>query len=496
MREARAGKRYPRPEGTVPRARYLGAGWPDYPWLFATDGEYTAFGSVAVGQFEPIEDHLRALRDVSLVDNGRSGKVVHEVTSDGTVYFGSNADPGNTDETAKFPSAVALLWRWTGDDAFRDEMYDFAKANMEHVVRAQDRDRDGWPDGLGNVERPGMGEEKLDNTVYTIRGLLDLADLARSKGDRATERLSRRRAARLERGFERAWWIGSVPGYADSLEGSRNRRLMQRHWIGVTPMEVELTRRGAADPGLASAGRARRALGLREERCYSDAGGLFHTGDKGCDDARAEVPAEKQSFTLNTAIMAVGEGNYGRLGRDEQQRYTTANRRTQLPRPDEQPGAMPEIAPSPANDPTIDRPLNERPMVLQAWGAYGTAWPVVHQQLGVRPELGFGRLEVVPQLPDGQDPIAGRDIRLGRDGSLDVSAQASGRRHVTTVTAQAPVRLRVGVTLPRAPRSPPRGSTAAPSGSRERGRTAASRSRPRPPRAPSSGSRSRREGSP
>jgi hypothetical protein len=87
-------------------------------------------------------------------------------------------------------------------------------------------------------------------------------------------------------------------------------------------------------------------------------------------------------------------------------------------------------------------------MVLQAWGNYGTAWPVVHQQLGVRPDLGRGRLEVVPQLP-GPDPIAGRDIRLGELGSVDVSARRSGpKRYVTTVGAYAPVALRIGHTLP------------------------------------------------
>ena len=51
--------------------------------------------------------------------------------------------------------------------------------------------------------------------------------------------------------------------------------------------------------------------------------------------------------------------------------------------------------------------------MLQAWGAYGTVWPVVHQQLGVRPDLGRGVLEVVPQLPEGEDRIEGRQIRLG-----------------------------------------------------------------------------------
>jgi uncharacterized protein (DUF608 family) len=78
---------------------------------------------------------------------------VHEVVTDGSVYFGSNDDPGNTDETAKFPSAVALVWRWTGDDDFRDDLYPFAKTNMDYIFRELDEDGDNWPEGLGNVER-------------------------------------------------------------------------------------------------------------------------------------------------------------------------------------------------------------------------------------------------------------------------------------------------------------------------------------------------------
>ena len=47
------GKAYPRPIGSLDRVTFIGAGYPDYPWLFATDGEYTAFAAVALGQFEP-----------------------------------------------------------------------------------------------------------------------------------------------------------------------------------------------------------------------------------------------------------------------------------------------------------------------------------------------------------------------------------------------------------------------------------------------------------
>ena len=187
VRPTNGGTNYPAPVGTVAKARWYGAGFPDYPWLFATDGEYTSFAAVSSGQFATIKAHLRALRDVSVAANGQSGKVVHEVTPDGQVYFGANADAGNTDETAKFPSIVALVWRWTGDNAFRDEMYGFAKRNMRYIYRELDADHDGWPEGLGNVEVTGMGTEKLDNTVYTIRGLRDLADLAASKHDTATQ---------------------------------------------------------------------------------------------------------------------------------------------------------------------------------------------------------------------------------------------------------------------------------------------------------------------
>ena len=65
-------------------------------------------------------------------------------------------------------------------------------------------------------------------------------------------------------------------------------------------------------------------------------------------------------------------------------------------------------------------------MVLQAWGTYGTLWPVVHQQLGVGPDLGRAYLEVVPQVPGGQARVAGSNIRLG-NGAVDVTAEREPR---------------------------------------------------------------------
>ncbi|MCO5969776.1 glucosidase family protein [Actinoallomurus soli] len=465
MRVTHEGKDYPAPKGTVAKARWLGAGWPDYPWLFGTDGEYTAYATVAAGQFSSIEDHLRAVRDTSDIVNDRSGKVIHEVVSDGSVYFGANGEAGNTDETAKFPSAVALVWRWTGDRAFLDSMYAFTKRNMHYIVDKLDADGDGWPEGSGNVERPGMGVEKLDNAVYTIRGLRDLADLATAEGDGATAAWAGGHADALEKKFEAAWWYGGdTAQYADSIDrpddpANDNTKIFQRHWIGVTPMDAELVRPGQVTRPLADDQHAQAALARREQPCYTGTTGLYHTGtgptsadggNKGpsCDGVVSSVQSDREVFSLGNGIMAVAEGNYGRLA--QQRTYTTDNARIQLdPSLWEMPGAMPEIAPSPDFDPAnIDRPLTGRSMVLQAWGAYGNLWPVVHQQLGVSPDMGRARLEVVPQVPPGQSRVAGRHIRVG-GGTVDVIAEAAGRTLRTTVTGRSTrASLLIGQVLP------------------------------------------------
>src|SRR6185295_3192142 len=211
--------------------------------------------------------------------------------------------------------------------------------------------------------------------------------------------------------------------------------VFQKHWIGQTPMESQLF----DGSELASSAHGQTALAGRENSTYSGDRpgnlGLFHTGRGGGADGNGDL----EIFSLTTSIQAVGEGNFGRLGAGQQKRYTDANAETMFSEPatgntpDEQPGAMPEIFPSAPNGdpskgipPNIDRCWTCRSMFMQAWGNYGTAWPVVHQQLGVRPDVGRGFLAVVPQVPGGQSRVAGSNIRLGRSGSLAVEASHDG----------------------------------------------------------------------
>ena len=363
------------------------------------------------------------------------------------MYFGLNDEPGDIDETAKFPTAVANVWRWTGDSNFRDEMYDFSKRNMEYMVNVVTYIRRRlWPDGSGNVEATGLGEDELDVAVYTIRGLLDLADMAASKGDTATEQFALSHATAMESPFRGAWWMPSIPQYADSLSDPANSQIIQRWWIGVTPMEAELYQNGVEQPGLALKADALPALALRETSCYSGTYGMYVEGGPGCDTGTFQGHIQ-QAYTLNTGVMAVGLGNYGLLGPTDQQRYTDDLAQLQLGSVEEQPGAMPEIGPSPDFPANVTLPFNERSSLDQAWGTYGVLWPVVHQQLGVDPQLGHGLLEVLPSVPPGQSTVSGCDIRIGT-GSIDVTAKHSGNTWTTTVTSRPPVPLHIGATLP------------------------------------------------
>jgi hypothetical protein len=296
-----------------------------------------------------------------------------------------------------------------------------------------------------------------------MRGLYDLADMARSKHDHATATWATHLANRLRRQFEATWWDSAALQYADSLIGPGNQQSFQKHWIGQVPMEADLTSGTYVVPGVASHHHGVTALAGRENACFSGERpgnlGLFHTGCGGGADGKGDF----EIFSLNTSIQAVGEGNYGRLGADQQRRYTNANAETMFSEPatggtpDEQPGAMPEIFPSaPNGDPTkgippnINRCWTCRSMFMQAWGNYGTVWPVVHQQLGVRPFLNYDALQVVPQVPSGQPSVAGSNIRLGT-GSLDVFASHSGRRYLTSlqVLGLSLGSLEIGHTLPR-----------------------------------------------
>ena len=90
---------------------------------------------------------------------------------------------------------------------------------------------------------------------------------------------------------------------------------------------------GQVVPGLAPHGHGTTALA--GARITATAGsrpfnlGLFHTGCGGGPNGQGE----KVIFGLTTSIQSIGEGNYGRLGPGQQQRYTHALAETMFSEP-------------------------------------------------------------------------------------------------------------------------------------------------------------------
>ena len=441
LRVVNAGKAYPAPHGTLKSMRWLGAGWPDYTWLFGTDGEYTAFAAVAAGQFEPIKAHLRALRDVSEAVNGGSGKIVHEVTPDGAVYFGANADPGNTDESSKYPSAVALVWRWTGDRAFLHDLYPASVERDASTSRRSTPTMTAGPRGWATSSGPGWARRS-----WTTRSTPSAATPTwptwpepAATGRPGAGPPGRPRSCSTS--SRRPGGTAATPeSYADSLDDPGNVKVFQRHWIGLTPTDAVLPQLPGRPLGAAGVREhANATLDQHEQPCYTGELGLFHTGTgptsapggnpgASCDSVVSAVPSERSIFTLNSAIAAVSEGNYGRLGAGPAGRL----HRRQRPGP-----ARPEHLGDARRDAgdrarardfgaNIDRLFTERSMVMQAWGAYGVLWPVVHQWLGVSPDLGGAGWPWCRRCRPARPRRRPTKIKLGLF-SIDVAAEHRAR---------------------------------------------------------------------
>jgi hypothetical protein len=438
IRDTQEGTVYPPPIAEFPILTGFGAGYPDYPWFFGTDGCYTTFGLTATGQWETAENHLNLLRSVSQALNGSTGKILHENVTDGSIYYGTNAQPGDTNETAEFATAVATVWRWSGDNGFRDQNYDFIKAGLNYLETTLDTYPDGWPEGAGMVEAAGLGAKKLDVAVYTIRALNDLTEMATSKGDQATVKWAGDLAKKLAQKFDSDWWITSLGLYADSLALNHEvstdpgatlgtapvTQLEQYYWTNATPMETSF----------APADHAATAFTQLESSTFTGTTGFYQQA------RTATITGSRQASAVNTGVMAVAEANYGRMDQSLQYLELVASELDT-----EQPGALPELFDSP--DYQYFQAFTGRAMVMQAWSSYGVEWPIIYHYLGIHPDVPNGQLAVIPDLPSSWPTLSVSNVRL-RNGAIAVSAKQDGGQYTTTLTAPTGYNVQLGYVIP------------------------------------------------
>ena len=432
IRDTKAGTVYPAPLATVPSLSAIDAAYPDYAEFFGTDGAYSSYGLAVSGQWQTAVNWLNTMRTVSQIVNGSTGKVLHEVTATGAVYYGDNSEPGDINETAQFAIAADLVWRWSGDNAVLADNYKFIDEGEHYLASLATGPDHLWPVGDGIVEDTSLGGEALDVASETINALGALHDMAVAMHDSATASWAAQRQNAMLKAFGQ-WWIKSQNLYADSLCTAAGagtdctaagQQLQQRWWTSVAPMEQ----------GIAPVPDADAALTQLETPTFTGSCGLYVDGVGGPSGTGGQ-----SCYLVNTGALAVGEANYGRLPQAVTDMDKIASQLTV-----EMPGALPELAASAQYNPF--EAYTSRANVMQAWSGYGLLWTVVNDLLGVSPDAPAGSVAVVPEVPSSWPAMSVGNLHVG-SSTLAETATRHGAAYRTEVTGAQGLSLTIGTVL-------------------------------------------------
>ena len=230
VRVTNAGKNYPAPvghgrQGALDRRRL--AGLP----VAVRDRRrvHRLRGRRASASSRAIEDHLRgaARRQRGRQRHERQGRARGDATTARSTSA-RNSDAGQHRRDGEVPerrrAGVALDRRRRVP---RRDVRLRACATCSYIFRELDADDDGWPEGLGNVERDGHGRgEARQHRLHDPRPARPRRP-GGHQGRHAPRRAGRTAQGRAtcERRFDGAWWFGATAQqYADSLDDPGNNQ--------------------------------------------------------------------------------------------------------------------------------------------------------------------------------------------------------------------------------------------------------------------------------
>lgn len=430
--------------------RGITAGNPDYPWFFGADSEYALQGAMAVGMKDIVYSTIQMIDSVSNAVNDGSGKIIHEMSTNGTVF-----NPGNLNETPQYATLIWEVFKWTGDMDFLRKYYPTVEAGLDWLLKENDEDGNLLADGYGMMEIHGLESEMIDVAAYTYKAFIDAAEMAKvlDKPEQAQD--YKMKASRLAEIINKDFWVEEFDSYADFIgtaseakhliEGAivradtlnkpwavlelRNTEkkvsaypsnkkqgfVLYHNWVVNTPMEV-----GVADPEKAIAA-------LNTGSKYVNPFGLFVTGidrdeTAGSDDSGFAKKMKIFSYTgavmtLPTGVQAIAENNYGRPDKalEYLQRMTNSFSYAL-------PGSMYEVSP-------------DFGMHAQAWNIYSYAVPIVKQFFGLNPLAHEHKAVVSPQMPSDWNEASLDNVVIGQNSlSIRYSKDEEGERLIITQT--------------------------------------------------------------
>lgn len=388
--------------------RGLAAGLPEYPWWFGYDNAYSTQGLMAIGEFETARDTLCLLERYSQKVNG-NGRIVHEITNNGNC-----PNPGNSQETGHFITAVYNYWRWTGDTRMVAELYDYCARGIDWLLHEMDPDGDLLPSGYGIIEIKGLNVELIDTAVYTCQALFRMAEMAAALGRDGSG--YRETAAQLRKVINTRLWnekeqlyvdaVGTAAQILDRIDILLNDEkhgpevdeayraylldmqtrlkampqdeeapfLINKNWVINTPMETGLADREKALAALET---------MRSDEFVGDYG-LYLAGFM-----------HHHTMTISTGVQAVAEGRYGCTDQSlELLRRMCKTFSMVLP------GSISEMSPNYG-------------CFTQAWTVYAMMVPVVECFAGFQPMIPENRLTLAPCVPSQWDRMELLNVRVG-----------------------------------------------------------------------------------
>ncbi len=409
----------------APDAWFPMAGVPTYTGIFGRDSLTAAWQGALIGP-----EMLRGAVDVVAATQATSdsafhdrepGKLIHEIRRGPLSELGiipQRAYYGTQTTPAMFVLALSELWHWTGDDGVLRRHVNTALRTFEWAERYGDRDGDGfleyvrrsplglknhaWKDSDEAIRYPDgtLVEDPIatvEEQAYHFIALQRMAEILVALGDDELAAAFLRRARRLRRQWDEAFWVEDDGFYAMALDPEKRpvRSIGSNAGHALAAGIVPGSRaRAVADrlmaPDLFN-GWGVRTLSA-EHPSYNPLG--YHLG--------TVWPVENATFALGFKRYGL-DGHVDRLASGM---FAAAEQFSRHRLPEALGGHGADESPIPTVYPGANSP--------QAWSASAVI-QLVQVLLGIYPFAPARTLLLLrPRLPDWLEEVTLRGVRVGR----------------------------------------------------------------------------------
>lgn len=393
--------------------RGISAGLPDYPWFFSNDQSSTINAILGTRDASLFIDSWNMLKRESDKFNGYSGRIIHEMSSNGSVY-----DKGRMEESQEFIITAWNIFTWTGDLEFLKTYYEHGKKVWEFLLQ-HDKNKNLYIEGYGGTEIEGLNDEMLDVAVYTQCFLEVMSKMAKTLGKEKESEDYMDKAIILKRQINDDWWIEDESRFGDFISSKdkaiklidvalskrvdKNRNMWAKNKLLNLKRKIEdgtyanksyavfynTTGILPLSEGIADKQKADKMLSKID--FFTNKYGMYITGIERPDDIgldEGSVAFRRNEFNYNQAIMPLATSklilsaaNYSTPDKTLDYMRMLVNNFSYAT-----PGTTYEVSP-------------DYGMFVQAWNVSGINIPIIHHFFGVVPMAIDKYITLSPNMP-------------------------------------------------------------------------------------------------